>query len=153
MKTKILEKTILISNIEYVYPELPTGNSLRIAIGAMSLTNQKSNVNDECHPMICGWNENPAVGFADFQWWLKSRIENSKFIIGETIIPFKEKTLLFPEMLSGELSVVLEFEDGTRFRLTVRDVGRPIEVCACSSESNFLKKKIKKYGYTDLSGE
>jgi len=147
---KIIEKTILISNIRYIYPELPTGNELRISIGALSLDNQKSNINDNCIPMICGWNENSAVGFADFQWWLKCRIEESNFIIGDTIIPFDEKLFLPPMTMKGELSIVLEFKDGTRFRLTVRNRRKPIEVCVKDNESNSLKEKIKEYGYTDL---
>jgi hypothetical protein len=152
MKTeKILEKTVIISNVRHIYPELPTGNSLRISIGALSLHNQKSNAKDDCHPMICGWNENPAVGFTDFQWWLKCHIEDSNFIVGEMIIPFKEKLLLYPKTTQGELSVVLEFKDGTRIRLVARDETKPIEVCVWGKEPNFLKKKIKEYGYTDLS--
>jgi hypothetical protein len=147
---KILEETVLISNIRYLYPELPACNELRISIGALSLENQKSNVNDDCHPMMCGWNENPAVGFADFQWWLKCRIEESNFIIGDVIIPFDEKLSLPPIPMMGEPSVVLEFKDGTRFRLTVRDRRKPIEVCVRGKESNSLKEKIKEYGYTDL---
>lgn len=152
MKTKILDTEIFIGNIEYLYPELPTGNLLRIHIGAMTLTNQKSNVNDDCHPMICGWNESPAVGFADFQWWLKCRIEESNFIVGEKIIPFEKKLSLYPKMTPGEPSVVLGFKDGTRFRLTVRDRLRPIEV-SVREGSNFIKRKIEEYGYTDLSGD
>lgn len=150
MEKKILDTEIFIGNIEYLYPELPTGNSLRIAIGAMTLTNQKSNVNDDCHPMMCGWNENPDVGFADFQWWLECRIEESNFIIGDEIIPFDEKMSLPATIIHGEPSVVLEFKDGTRFRLTVRDKAKPIEVCVREG-SNFIKRKIKEYGYTDLS--
>ena len=149
MKTKILDAEVFIGNIDYLYPELPTGNSLRISIGALTLTNQKSNVNDDCHPMICGWNENPAVGFADFMWWIKCHIEESNFIIGEKIIPFKKKLSLYPETIHGEPSVVLEFKDGTRFRLTVRDITKPIEVCVRKGP-DFIKRKIKKYGYTDF---
>ncbi len=148
-KKEIIEKTILISNIRYIYPELQTkGNELRIGIGALSLQNQKSNANDDCHPMIAGWDENPAVDSADFQWWLKCHIEESNFIIGEETIPFKEKLLLSPQKMHGEPSVILEFKDGTRFRLVVRDVTKPIEVCVWGKGPNFLKKKIKKYGYT-----
>lgn len=147
---KIIEKTILISNISYFYPELSKGNELRISIGALSLQNQKSNLNDDCHPMMCGWNENPAVGFADFQWWLKCRIEESNFIIGDAIIPFDKKLSLPPMTMHGEPSVVLEFKDGTRFRLAARDQSKPIEVCIWSKGSNFLKKKIENYGYTEF---
>jgi hypothetical protein len=152
MKTKILGTEIFIGNIEYLYPELPTGNSLRMSIGALTLTNQKSKVNDDCHPMICGWNENPAVGFADFMWWIKCRIEESNFIIGDVIIPFEEKLSLPTLTTHGEPSVVLEFKDGTRFRLTARDEAKPIEVCVREG-SNFIKEKIKEFGYTDLSGD
>jgi hypothetical protein len=152
MKTKILNTEIFIGNIRYLYPELPTGNELRIAIGAMTLTNQKSNVNDDCYPMVCGWNENPAVDFADFQWWLKCRIEESHFIVGEKTIPFEEKLSLYPKTIHGEPSVVLKFRDGTRLRLTVRDETKPIEVCVREG-SNFIKRKIKEYGYTDLSDD
>jgi hypothetical protein len=145
---KIIEKTIVISNIRYLYPELSTGNELRIAVGALSLTNQKSNVGNDCNPMISGWNENPAVEFADFQWWTKCQIEDSSFIIGETVLPFQEEILLHPETTTSEPSVVLEFKDGTRFRLVVRDKEKPIEVCVCGEEPNFIEKKIKEFGYT-----
>ncbi|MFZ4648375.1 MAG: hypothetical protein ACOYMB_01925 [Patescibacteria group bacterium] len=146
--SKIIETTIIISNVKYIYPELPKGKVLRIAIGALTLENQKSNVNDDCHPMLCGWNENPSVGFADFQWWLKCRIEESNFIIGDTVIPFKEKILIPAAIICGELSVILEFKDGTRFRLAVRDEQKPFEVCVLDNKSNSIKKKIKEYGYT-----
>jgi hypothetical protein len=148
---KIFGKTVLISNIRYIYPQLPTGNELRIALAGLSLTNQKSNVNDNCHPMICGWNENPAVCFADFQWWLKCNIEKSNFIIGEYVIPFYEKLLLHPEVTEGEQSVILKFEDGTSIKIVQRDKTKPIEVCLWGKKSNFLKEKIKEYGYTDFS--
>lgn len=147
---EILTQEIVISNIKYMYPELPTKNELRVAIGALSLTNQKSNVNDDCNPMLCGWNENPAVQFADFQLWLKCRIEESNFIIGKKIIPFKATLSLSPEIIHGESSVILKFKDGTSFRLVVRDSGKPIEVCVRSNRSNFLQKKIKEYGYTPV---
>lgn len=150
MKKKIIEKTVLISNIRYLYLDLQTGNELRIAIAALSLENQKSTVNDECNPMICGWNEHPAVGIADFQWWPKSNIEDINFIVGEKTIPFAENLMLSPKMMGGELSIVLEFKDGTRFRLVVRDPKKPIEVCEIGKGPNFIKKKIKEYGYTDL---
>ncbi|ETB63736.1 TPA: hypothetical protein DIC38_02930 [Candidatus Nomurabacteria bacterium] len=152
MKTKILEKEIFIGNIEYLYPQLPIGNELRMHIAALTLTNQKSNVDDVCIPMISGWNENPAVGFADFQWWIKCHIEESNFIIGDAIIPFNKKLSLPAITTHGEPSVVLEFKDGTKFRLTARDKAKPIEVCVRKG-SNFIKRKIKEYGYTDLSGD
>ncbi len=152
MKT-ILTTEIIISNLKYIYPELPTKNELRMAIGALTLTNQKSNVNDNCHPMLAGWNENPAVEFADFQWWLKSHIEESNFIIGKKIIPFDKTLSLSAEVLHGEPSVILKFKDGTAFRLVVRDPKKPIEVSVRGDGPNFLKEKIKEYGYTDLSGD
>ncbi len=147
---KILDEEIVISNIQYIYPVLPTGDELRIALGALSLTNQKSNVNDDCHPMIVGWNENSAVDFADFQWWIKCLIEESHFIIGKKIITFAEKLDLYPEEACGEPSVTLKFKDGTMFRITQRDISKPIEVCVRGDGPNFLKMKIKEYGYTPI---
>ncbi len=150
---KVLEEEVVISNIKYVYPKLPTGNELRIAVGALSLMNQKSNVNDDCHPMLCCWNENPAVEFADFQWWLKCRIEESSFVIGTTIIPFDKRLSLrplFPETKFGEPSVILKFKDGTLLKLVVRDETKPIDICVRGAEVNFIKEKIKEYGYTPV---
>lgn len=148
MKKKIITQTIIISNIQYIYPELPTENCLRISVGALSLHNQKSDINDNCHPMICGWNENPAVEFADFQWWLKCRIEESNFIVGEKTIPFKKRLSLFTETSHGEFSATLVFKDGTQLRLVARDIARPIQICVIGKKSGFIKRKIKEYGYT-----
>ncbi len=147
---KILNQTIVISNIRYIYPVLPVGKELRIAIGALSLSNQKSNASDDCHPMLAGWNENPAVEFADFQWWLKCNIEESNFIIGRKIIAFQETLSLHPEIMHGEPSVILKFKDGTILRLASRDPNKPIEVCVRGEGPHFIRDKIRKYGYTPI---
>ncbi len=150
---KVIKETVVIGNIKYVYPELPTRSCLRVAVGVLSLSNQKSDVDDSCIPVICGWNENPAVGFTDFQWWIGCNIEECSFIVGNKKIPFNKKIFLSPKDIHGEPSVVLEFKDGARLRLVVRDQKKPIEVCVSDGSADFLKKKIAQYGYTDLSGE
>lgn len=150
MISNAIEETILISNIKYIYPELPTKGVLRIGLAALSLSNQKGTGNT-CYPMITGWNENPEVEFADFQWWTKCIIEESNFIIGNTIIPFAGSLQLYPEIVHTEPSVILKFKDGTSFRLIARNPERPIEVCVWDKgDKNFLQRKIFEYGYTPI---